>query len=352
MTLAFFARIEGDDPGVSCLSRGMILDAVRLVWPFAREKRGAFMTGLAAVLAVDPEIRDALAAGRAVVALESTIITHGMPYPQNLETARAVEAVVRAGGAVPATVAVLDGTLRVGLDPDALERLARAGAEVSKASRRDLAAVIARGGTAGTTVATTMIAAHLAGVVVFATGGIGGVHRGAEATFDVSADLLELARTPVAVVCAGAKSILDIPKTLEVLETHGVPVLGYRTDEFPAFFARSSGEKVDRRVETATEVAHLLATGRALGLTGGVLIANPIPDTDALDGAVMEARIAQAIADAERVGVSRKDLTPYLLGRIVTLTEGRSLTANIALVKNNAALASEIAVALATLDAG
>lgn len=306
------------------------------------------MTVRSDLVAVDPEVRDALDGGRAVVALESTIITHGMPYPQNLETARAVEAVVRTGRAVPATVAVLDGVLRVGLDPGMLERLARAGAHVSKASRRDLAAVLAQGGTAGTTVATTMIGAHLAGVAVFATGGIGGVHRGADLTFDVSADLMELARTPVTVVCAGAKSILDIPKTLEVLETHGVPVLGYRTDEFPAFFARSSGAKVDRRVETASEIARLIVTSRALGLSGGVLVANPIPEADALDGAVIEARIAQAIADAERAGVSRKDLTPYLLGRIVALTDGRSLTANIALVKNNAALASEIAVALAT----
>ena len=296
------------------------------------------------LLSIDPEVRDALDGGRAVVALESTIITHGMPYPQNLGTARAVEDMVRAGDAVPATVAVLDGRLRVGLDASSLARLAEAGTGVSKASRRALAAVLADGGTAG-----TMIAAHLAGVAVFATGGIGGVHRGAESTFDISADLTELARTPVAVVCAGAKSILDIPKTLEVLETHGVPVIGYRTDEFPAFFARVSGAKVDRRVETAAEIARLIATSRALGLGGGMLIANPNPEADALDGALMEARIAQAIVDAERAGVSRKDLTPYLLGRIVELTEGRSLTANIALVKNNAALAAEIAVALAAL---
>ncbi len=309
------------------------------------------MTGLSNVLAVSSEVRDALSGGRAVVALESTIITHGMPYPENLATARAVEAGVRSGGAVPATIAVLDGRLQVGLDGRALERLAETGLRASKASRRDLAAVLVSGGTAGTTVATTMIAAHLAGIAVFATGGIGGVHRGAEQTFDVSADLTELARTPVAVVCAGAKSILDIPKTLEVLETQGVPVLGYRTDLFPAFFARSSGHRVDRRVESAADVARMIAVSRDLGLTGGMLIANPIPEADALDAVVMESRIAQAIDEAERAGVSRKDLTPFLLGRIVELTDGRSLAANIALVKNNVAVAAEIAVALAALPA-
>lgn len=309
----------------------------------------SFLSGL---VAVGAEVRDALAAGQGVVALESTIITHGMPYPQNLETARAVEAVVRTGGAVPATIAILDGVLRVGLETDELDRLANRGAGVIKASRRDLAAVLARGGTAGTTVATTMIGAHLAGIAVFATGGIGGVHRGAESTFDISADLSELARTPVAVVCAGAKSILDVGKTLEVLETHGVPVVGYRTDDFPAFYARTSGHPVDHRVDSAEEIARVLAIGRGLGLDNGVLVANPIPEADALDGEAIEARIAQAIAEADAAGVSRKDLTPFLLQRMFELTEGRSLVANIALVKNNAGLGAAIATALAKLPRG
>ena len=302
------------------------------------------------LIEVSAAVSLALAEGRAVVALESTIITHGMPFPQNVETARGVEAVVRGGGAVPATIAVLDGRLRVGLDDPDLELLAsRARGTVTKASRRDLAAVLARGGTAGTTVAATMIAAHMAGIGVFATGGIGGVHRGAETTFDVSADLLEFACTPVAVVCAGAKSILDIGKTLEVLETHGVPVLGYLTDAFPAFYARDSGHPVDARVESADEIARILDTGRRLGLSTGTVIANPIPEADALDSAVMDARIAAAIADAERAGVTRKDLTPYLLQRLYEVTDGLSLRANIALVRNNAALAAAIAVASAAM---
>jgi pseudouridine-5'-phosphate glycosidase len=274
-----------------------------------------------------------------------------MPYPQNLETALAVESVVRAGGAVPATIAILDGVFRVGLEAAELDRLANRQAGVVKASRRDIAAVLARGGTAGTTVATTMIGAHRAGIAVFATGGIGGVHRGAEQTFDISADLAELAMTPVTVVCAGAKSILDIPKTLEVLETHGVPVLGYRTADFPAFYARSSGHPVDHRVESAVEIARIIAIGRQLRMANGVLVANPIPEADALDGALIEERIAEAIRDAEASGVSRKDLTPFLLQRLYELTQGRSLTANIALVRNNAALAAAIAVELAGLSA-
>lgn len=299
------------------------------------------------LLVVGEEVAAALGEGRAVVALESTIITHGMPYPQNLETARAVEAVVRQGGAVPATVAVLDGRLHVGLASADLVALAgRASGDVAKASRRDLAALLASGGTAGTTVATTMIAAHLAGIAVFATGGIGGVHRGAEQTFDISADLLEFARTPVAVVCAGAKSILDIPKTLEVLETHGVPVIGYGTDAFPAFYTRDSGHPVDYRADSAAEIARMIAVSRRLGLATGTVVANPIPEADALEAGAMEARIAEAIADATRAGVSRKALTPYLLQRLFELTDGRSLTANIALVRNNAALAAAIATAL------
>ncbi len=304
---------------------------------------------LADLLAVDAAVRDALDARRPVVALESTIITHGMPYPQNLETARAVEEVVRQGGAVPATIAVLDGILRVGLSAADLDRLAARGRDVSKASRRDLPAVLARRGTAGTTVAATMVAAHLAGIAVFATGGIGGVHRGAEQTFDVSADLIELSQTPVAVVCAGAKSILDIPKTLEVLETYGVPVLGYRTDAFPAFYARDSGCAVDGRVDDPGTIARMIAAGRALGLKGGLLVANPIPEGEALDGAAIERQIGEAIRDAATAGLSGKALTPFLLQRLYELTGGRSLAANIALVKNNARLGAEIAAALAVL---
>lgn len=293
-----------------------------------------------------PEVADALAAGRPVVALESTIITHGMPYPQNVETALGVEAVVRENGAVPATIAVLDGKLVAGLDAATLDRLGQA-TGVVKATRRDLAPVIVRGATAGTTVAATMAIAAMAGIPVFATGGIGGVHRGAEETFDISADLLELAQTPVTVVCAGAKSILDIPKTLEYLETHGVPVLGYRSTAFPAFFARESGETLDFACETPEEIAAVVATHRALGFSSGILIANPIPEADALDPAAIDARIDDAVAEAQAKGVSRKGVTPFLLQRILELTDGRSLVANIALVKNNAALAARIAAALA-----
>ncbi|MBH0239896.1 pseudouridine-5'-phosphate glycosidase [Methylobrevis albus] len=298
-------------------------------------------------VATSPEVAAALDEGRPVVALESTIITHGMPYPQNVETARAVEAVVRANGAVPATIAVLEGRLVAGLDAATLDRLGQAQG-VFKATRRDLAPVIVRGATAGTTVAATMVIAAKAGIPVFATGGIGGVHRGAEETFDISADLIELATTPVTVVCAGAKSILDIPKTLEFLETHGVPVLGYRTTAFPAFFSRDSGETLDFACDSAAEIAAVIAAHRALGFQSGILVANPIPEADALDAATIGARIAEAIAAAEAEGVTRKALTPFLLQRILDLTDGRSLVANIALVKNNAALAAGIAVALAS----
>jgi len=298
------------------------------------------------LLTILPDVAAALADGRPVVALESTIVTHGMPFPQNLETARAVEAVVRAGGAVPATIAIADGRIHVGLDDGGLARIAAAGPAAAKASRRDLAVLLAAGAIAGTTVATTMMAAAMAGIRVFATGGIGGVHRGAEATFDVSADLMEFARTPVAVVCAGAKSILDLPKTLEVLETEGVPVIGYRTGVFPAFFSRDSGAAVPHRLDTAAEIARVAALHWRLG-GGGVLVGNPIPEADALPAAEIEAEIAAAVADAAAAGIRGKDVTPFLLARIVTLTAGRSLAANIALVKNNAALAAEIAGSLA-----
>jgi pseudouridine-5'-phosphate glycosidase len=294
------------------------------------------------------EVAQALRDGTAVVALESTIISHGMPYPENLSTAREVEQIVREHGAVPATIALVDGRLRVGLDDAALDRLAKPG-DVVKASRRDLAALVASGATAGTTVASTMYIAHLSGVAVFATGGIGGVHRGAESSFDISADLIELGSTPVTVVCAGAKSILDLPKTLEVLETHGVPVIGVGTDEFPAFFSRSSGLPVAHRVDSAAELARLVAAQRALGLAGGVLVAQPIPAADAMAADEIDAIIERALADADAAGIAGKDVTPYLLARINELTEGRSLVANVALIKNNAAFAADLAVALTQL---
>jgi pseudouridine-5'-phosphate glycosidase len=299
----------------------------------------------AADLDVSGEVAAALASGRPVVALESTILAHGMPWPRNLETATAIEGDLRAAGVVPATIAILDGRLRVGLGAAELERLAR-GAGIAKASRRDVAALVARRESGATTVAATMMLAAMAGIRVFATGGIGGVHRGVEATMDVSADLYELARTPVATVCAGAKSILDIPRTLELLESLGVPVIGYRSDDFPAFYARSSGCRVDRRCDTAAEIAALLAAQFRLGL-GGVLVANPVPAKDALDAAAMEAEIASAVRAAADAGVSGHALTPFLLGRLNAATGGRSLEANIALVRNNAALAGEIARALA-----
>ena len=293
-----------------------------------------------------PEVASALADGRPVVALESTIITHGMPWPDNLDMAVAVEGIVRARGAVPATIALIDGRIRVGLDAAALRRFAGA-RDAAKASRRDLAALVAGGATAGTTVAATMLIAVRCGIAIFATGGIGGVHRGAEQTFDVSADLVELGRTPVAVVSAGAKSILDIGKTLEVLETQGVPVLGYRTDAFPAFYARDSGHKVDRRIDTPEALAQVIHAQRRLGLQSGILIANPVPEEGALPAGEIDARIAEACREAEAAGVSRKELTPFLLARINELTGGRSLKANIALISNNAALAAEVAVAYA-----
>ena len=299
-------------------------------------------------LSISPAVAAALAANKPVVALESTIITHGMPYPQNLTMAQNVERVIEANGAVPATIANMDGKFKVGVTAEDLERLAQTGGKAAKASRRDVAALLASGEVAGTTVATTMMAAEAAGIRVFATGGIGGVHRGAESTFDISADLDELGRTQVAVVCAGAKSILDIPKTLEVLESKGVPVLGFGTDDFPAFWARKSGGKVDHRVNDGAAAAKVIALQFALGL-GGVLVANPIPESHALDAAEIEARIAEAIRGAEAEGVGRKELTPFLLKRIFELTGGKSLVANIALVENNARVASEIAVALSQL---
>ena len=296
---------------------------------------------------IAPAVAAALAAGRPVVALESTIITQGMPWPANLEMARGVEAVVRGNGALPATIAVVKGRCVVGLTDDEIAALAAARG-AAKASRRDLAAMIAKGGDAGTTVAATMFIAAQAGIAIFATGGIGGVHRGAEASFDISADLKELATSPVAVVCAGAKSILDIPKTLEFLETQGVPVFGFGADVFPAFYARDSGCRVDHRFDSARDLAFAIRAQRAIG-PGGVLIANPIPEADALDGAAIEARIAEACREAEAKGIGQKAVTPFLLARINELTGGKSLAANIALVRNNAALAARVAVELARL---
>ncbi len=302
-------------------------------------------------LELHEEVRAALSAGLPVVALESTIISHGMPHPQNLETARAVEAVVREYGAVPATVAVLDGKIHVGLDTEALERVATEPG-VQKVSRRDLPVVLSRRLTGATTVAATMIAANLAGVRIFATGGIGGVHRGGESSLDVSADLAELARTDVAVVCAGAKAILDLPRTLEYLETRGVPVLGYRTDDFPAFYTRDSGLSVDARLDSPAEVAAALRTKWDLGLAGGVLIANPVPEGDAMPRADIDGAIGRALGEAEAQRISGKDVTPFLLARVAELTEGASLRTNIALVKHNARVAAQIAVALTGVGVG
>ncbi|WP_376957565.1 pseudouridine-5'-phosphate glycosidase [Azospirillum sp. A26] len=299
------------------------------------------------ILLPTPEIADALATGRPVVALESTVISHGMPYPRNLETARALEAEVRAAGALPATIAVMDGRIRIGLDDEALERLATAGHAARKLSRRDLPVALATKALGATTVAATMIGARLAGIPVFATGGIGGVHRGAETSFDISADLDELARTSVCVVCAGAKSILDLPKTLELLETRGVPVLGFGTDEFPAFYSRRSGLSVDHRCDNVQEVAEILRTKWQLGLEGGVLLANPIPAADELDADAMEAAVAQALADADARRIKGKDITPHLLAALEAITGGRSLTANIALIRDNARVAAGVAAALA-----
>jgi pseudouridylate synthase len=301
-----------------------------------------------ALLDLSANVAKALAAKGPVVALESTIITHGMPYPQNLETALMLQAAVRSQGATPATIAVIDGRLKVGLDDPELEALSRLSGGVVKASRRDLAAVAARHGAAGTTVAATMYIAELAGIEIFATGGIGGVHRGAEETFDISADLVELGRTKVAVVCAGAKSILDIDKTLEYLESQGVAICGYRCDEFPAFYARSSGVRLDHRCDGLHDLARMVRLQREIG-PGGLLIANPIPEDHALDAHAIEARIAEAVAEAKAQGVAKKDVTPFLLGRIVELTGGRSLQANMALVKNNAILAAQVAVELTRL---
>ena len=298
------------------------------------------------ILETTAEVRDALASGRPVVALESTIVTHGMPAPANVETSRAVEAAVRAAGAVPATIAVVAGKIKIGLSDAEMDWLGTA-KDVLKLSRADLPFAVAAGRHGSTTVAATMICARLAGISVFATGGIGGVHRGAATSFDISADLTELARTDVAVVCAGAKALLDLPKTLEMLETLGVPVVCYRTDAFPAFWSRASDLPAPLRLDTPREIAALVRTRWLLGIGGGVLVANPVPAADEIPWPEIAGAVERAITEAEAGGIRGKAVTPFLLGRVLALTEGRSIKANIALVKNNAALAAAVAVALA-----
>lgn len=293
-------------------------------------------------LTFSPEVAEARANGAPIVALESTIITHGMPWPQNVETARRVEQAVRDAGAVPATIAIMGGMVHIGLTEAALDALGQA-RDVAKLSRADLAACLASGGPGATTVAATMICAHLAGIRVFATGGIGGVHRGAETSFDISADLMELARTPVTVVAAGAKAILDIPKTLEVLETQGVPVIAFGQDDFPAFWSRSAGLKAPLRMDDAAQIARAHRIRGELGLAGGQLVANPIPPQDEIPREIILPVIETALRDAEALGINAKAVTPFLLQRIYDLTGGASLSANIALVLNNARLAAQIA---------
>ncbi len=300
-------------------------------------------------LDVNPEVAAAVAAGKPVVALESTIISHGMPYPQNVETALNVEKIIRENGAVPATIAIIGGRLKAGLTPEEIEYFGKKGQAIAKASRRDLAALVAKGEDGATTVTTTMMIAHMAGIKIFATGGIGGVHRGAETTMDISADLEELASTPVMVVCAGAKSILDLGLTLEYLETHGVPVIGYGTDELPAFYTRKSGFGVDYRMDSPEELAKTFHVQQELGLKGGMLVTNPIPEEYSMDPAVINGAIDQAIAEAKEQGIHGKATTPFLLAKVKELTGGDSLDSNIQLVYNNAALAAKTACELCKL---
>ena len=297
-------------------------------------------------LDISPEVKAALEQGKPVVALESTIISHGMPYPQNVETARNVERIIRENGATPATIAILGGRLKAGLTDDELEYLGKTGTAVTKASRRDLPLIIAKKLDGATTVTTTMIIAHMAGIQVFATGGIGGVHRGAEVTMDISADLEELSQTPVMVICAGAKSILDLGLTLEYLETKGVPVLGYQTEELPAFYTRKSGFKVDYRVDSPKELADAFRAQREIGLQTGMLVTNPIPEEYSMNPDVINDAINQAIEDCKKLGIHGKETTPYLLGHIKDLTGGDSLDSNIRLVYNNAKLAAQTAAEL------
>jgi len=300
-------------------------------------------------LDVNAEVAAALAEGRPVVALESTIISHGMPYPQNVETALNVERIIRENGAVPATIAIIGGRLKAGLTPEEIEYFGKKGTAIHKASRRDLAVLCARGEDGATTVTTTMIIAHMAGIQIFATGGIGGVHRGAETTMDISADLEELGQTPVMVVCAGAKAILDLGLTLEYLETKGVPVIGYGTDELPAFYTRQSGFGVDYRVDTPQELARAFKASQDLGLKGGMLVTNPIPQEYAMPLDVINAAIDQAIEESRAQGIHGKATTPFLLARVAELTGGDSLASNIRLVYNNAKVAAQTATAYAKL---
>lgn len=300
-------------------------------------------------LDVNPAVAQALAEGKPVVALESTIISHGMPYPQNVETALKVEEIIRQNGAVPATIAILGGRLKAGLSPAEIEYLGKQGQKVTKASRRDLSVLVAQGADGATTVATTMMIARMAGIKLFATGGIGGVHRGAETTMDISADLEELGQTDVMVVCAGAKAILDLKLTLEYLETKGVPVLGYQTQELPAFYTRTSGLKVDYQVDSPEMLAKILKTQHDLGLHGGILVTNPIPEQYSMDADAINAVIDQAIAEAQEKGIHGKETTPFLLAKVKEITGGDSLEANIQLVFNNAKLAAQTAVAYAKL---
>ena len=297
-------------------------------------------------LDIAPEVAQALKEGKPVVALESTIISHGMPYPQNVETALKVEEVIRENGAVPATIAIIGGRLKAGLSKEEIDHLGRAGHAVTKASLRYMPSIVARGIDGATTVTTTMIIAHMAGISVFATGGIGGVHRGAETTMDISADLEELGQTPVMVVCAGAKSILDLGLTLEYLETKGVPVMGFGTEELPAFYTRKSGFGVDYRVDTPAELAAMFRTQRELGFKNGMLVANPIPEEYAMDKAVIDAAIEQALRESVEQGIKGKETTPFLLARVSELTGGDSLDSNIQLVFNNAKVAALTAVEL------
>ncbi len=300
-------------------------------------------------LDINPEVAAAIAENRPVVALESTIISHGMPYPQNVETALNVERIVRENGAVPATIAILGGRLKAGLTPEEIEYLGKTGMAVTKASRRDLPVLVAKGMDGATTVTTTMIIAHMAGIRFFATGGIGGVHRGAETTMDISADLEELANTPVMVICAGAKSILDLGLTLEYLETHGVPVIGYGTEELPAFYTRKSGYSVDYRLDTPEELAAAFKAQRDLGLKGGMLVTDPIPEEYAMDFDVINTAIDEAIRQSVKEGIHGKQATPYLLAKVKDITGGDSLASNIRLVYNNAALAAQAAKAYCAL---
>ncbi len=304
------------------------------------------MLNLKNFLDISPEVKEALSNNKAVVALESTIISHGMPYPKNVETALAVEEIVRENGAVPATIAIIGGRLKVGLTKEEIEYFGKKGLAITKASRRDIPILLSRGEDGATTVAATMIIANLANVSIFATGGIGGVHRGAETTMDISADLEELAMTDVMVICAGAKSILDIGLTLEYLETKGVPVIGYKTKELPAFYTTKSGFKVDYTMDTAEEIAKAFSVKSALGLHGGMLVANPIPDEYAMDYDYITKSIADAVSEAEANDIKGKDTTPFLLDKIKQITKGSSLEANIQLVYNNARLASQISVEL------